>query len=1085
AILRPTVAEFPSGGQQIFSLVSAVLASDAAGGHAFRVDFEDGDLGTSSGDLGTGFPASNADKFTIAGSADELPDPQARIVLGRSEIDFGEILEVGERVESLIIGNDGNLPLEVKLSLTGDSAFGLSREEIALAPGGRGEIEVILPPTALGEFAAELRVESNDPNQGTVVIPITAKRVVPPRIKLSRQEVDFGDLVVWDKGVEMLVFSRKEALVLSNEGGQPLEASFSLEGDAGFGMLKEGVDLAPGGRSKIEITFAPAEEGDRSATLKIESNDPVNGAVTVPLTGKGVSYEPAAGEEPLPEAIDPRRSDVWNRAGAVNLGPKAGNGVDGTNMVVERGKNRVFVGNVENISVVNLQLNAVTAVIGKEGMPDNFTNGRSLGISERRGELYVLDFERTLSQRQSDAPCGRFLQVVDLNTLAWKEQIDLGKDAESAAGQIILVDEERDRLYASDRQHVWQGANNFSFNLRVVDLLSREVVAQIPLNGVVDMSLDPGGQALYVANSGDRRVDIVDLEDFQIKDTIQLEFAPRAMLIDPQKPFLYVTVYDAHQDFGKLLRINLRTKLVDREIKGLSGDVMAIDPGTRTMSLFGRLGEIGTVTYSNYNPISLDDFRIQESGLHAPTSGNDVEVYDGDLLVLGSKNRLFRMAPGTDAVTVPGRLSIIPIKAQIELGADPQGVGVSEVHNRVFVPRGAHGGFFVFDALGNVLTTIEAGPNGAPQGVVVDDVADRLYVNEGHSIGVYELSSLRLINIASLARKYYGSETNVVWEVVEGAAGIKPDHTRGIAWVLGGGLYKLDPLTGIFLERMDFAHLLQMEGAVSGIELAPDPSKAYATFFKQNEDYSLTSTTEVLVLDLNGRKIKSKIDLAPHTPAQGTGDFVPMLLAVDHQRNRLYVGAQAHWVVVIDTERDEVVDVLELKGFTPTNSGSYLDYHFDFDANKVYHPDGRIVDLETLEEERFYEPAPIDYNYPPFVARNRITNTIYQVSEAEGMQIYLGPAGTETAPPVPPEGVTAKAGDEEVTLSWSPVENPILMGYHLYRRDRAGGEFNRITQEPLTETAFTDVDLLNGQNYTYQLTSMGGGGLESIVRSDT
>jgi len=99
--------------------------------------------------------------------------------------------------------------------------------------------------------------------------------------------------------------------------------------------------------------------------------------------------------------------------------------------------------------------------------------------------------------------------------------------------------------------------------------------------------------------------------------------------------------------------------------------------------------------------------------------------------------------------------------------------------------------------------------------------------------------------------------------------------------------------------------------------------------------------------------------------------------------------------------------------------------------------------------------------------------------------IFLGPTGTEVAPPLAPTEVQATAGDETAILSWAAVEDPILTGYHVYRRDRSEGDFTRITRAPLADTTFTDAGLTNEQTYAYYVTGVGQGNLESHAGSDT
>ena len=765
--------------------------------------------------------------------------------------------------------------------------------------------------------------------------------------------------------------------------------------------------------------------------------------------------------------MDPRRSEVWERARTVNLGPKAGSIERGAGIALDRKRNRAFIGGTwgptpHGVARVSLQLGVVTDVIGQDTFGSGFgERGRWLAVSDARDELYVLDAG------------GMHLQVLDLNTLTLQHEINLeavrgGKrSGHNQAVDKMVVDEERNRLYGVTRQPVvlegFAGGYTSS-SMWVVDLAQAEALASIPLHATTDFDLDRENQLIYATNGEERVIEVIDLESFQIRDTIGAPqgLVPGGVAVDPAQPYLYVYVVHPGQEYryrddlrpATLARIDPRTGDRDGQHSIRYGSELSeivIDASTRTLWFALRIESL---------KIGLEDFNILLRGFLPPESSTGLEVnpVNGEVLALaGLINLLYTVDAEDGAVT-----------STIELGALPTGIAVSEAKNQVYVNRGRQGGFSVMDASGNLVNTFEEGQFDE---MVVNDIADRLYGIDNRGVGVsdliylYELSSLRLLDIVELA--------NLGWVY---RIDLKMDPERGVMWASGPpGLVKLDMYTGEVLEEITTYDLLP---GIWMMELAPDGQKAYLVNISTNR----ADHRNVYVFDLKQKRVVKTIE----TPVERT-----ILHAVDPDRNRLYVsgqGMESHVLVVVDTEQDEIVEERELE-YLLTSYGGRRGAVFDFEEGLVFHVPtgftvpgftGWITDLETGETQQYGE-----FTASARVARNRITNTVYAASTGDGLTISLGPAGTEVAPPQSPTGVQVTAGDEKVVLSWSPVGDPILAGYRVYRRDRLDGEFTRITRAPVRDTTFTDAGLGNRQTYAYYLTSVGRGNLESHAASPT
>ncbi len=67
---------------------------------------------------------------------------------------------------------------------------------------------------------------------------------------------------------------------------------------------------------------------------------------------------------------------------------------------------------------------------------------------------------------------------------------------------------------------------------------------------------------------------------------------------------------------------------------------------------------------------------------------------------------------------------------------------------------------------------------------------------------------------------------------------------------------------------------------------------------------------------------------------------------------------------------------------------------------------------------------------------------------------------------------TCLAYDGAVDLTWFPWPGELsLAGYHVHRKLMPDGEFQQLTDAPLTNLAFTDINVTNGNTYLYRITA--------------
>ncbi|HSL81423.1 MAG TPA: choice-of-anchor D domain-containing protein [Thermoanaerobaculia bacterium] len=216
------------------------------------------------------------------------PPPPPEIGAEPGALDFGEV-SLGARAEpeAVVFRNSGGSPARVEgLALAGadPGAFAVAEDRCRgeeLAPGERCTARVAFRPRQEGLQRARLELRSPDLPEAPAVA--LAGAGAAGRLRVEPRELDFGEVRVSDR--------TERRLRLSNAGRAPLEVQgAAVAGGAARefrvddGGCPETVPLAPGERCELAVTFAPAEEGERRATLTVRHGG-AGPAAEVPLSG--------------------------------------------------------------------------------------------------------------------------------------------------------------------------------------------------------------------------------------------------------------------------------------------------------------------------------------------------------------------------------------------------------------------------------------------------------------------------------------------------------------------------------------------------------------------------------------------------------------------------------------------------------------------------------------------------------------------------------------------------------------------------------------------------------------------------------
>ena len=202
------------------------------------------------------------------------------IVLSRINIDFGSMVVGDTATEAIQIDNNGtgdlvfdavSLDAADGLSLSADSCSGM-----AIPSAGSCSLSVTYTPTTATTLGVNLTVDSNDPDESLITIPITATVMPQPAPNVvSPGDIDLGDLLTGT--------TRDVSVPIENDGTLPLNINaIRLSENGGtpglttesFTTTNSCTSIGAGTTCSETLSFHPVTAGDKTAVLEIDSDDP-------------------------------------------------------------------------------------------------------------------------------------------------------------------------------------------------------------------------------------------------------------------------------------------------------------------------------------------------------------------------------------------------------------------------------------------------------------------------------------------------------------------------------------------------------------------------------------------------------------------------------------------------------------------------------------------------------------------------------------------------------------------------------------------------------------------------------------------
>jgi MYXO-CTERM domain-containing protein len=102
-----------------------------------------------------------------------------------------------------------------------------------------------------------------------------------PAIRTSANAIDMGSVEILTTAEETIT------ITMLGDYANDLIGAARLEGDAAFGIAKPDVLATASTTDEIVVTFSPQLSGSYTGTLVIETNDPIEPVINIPLSGTG------------------------------------------------------------------------------------------------------------------------------------------------------------------------------------------------------------------------------------------------------------------------------------------------------------------------------------------------------------------------------------------------------------------------------------------------------------------------------------------------------------------------------------------------------------------------------------------------------------------------------------------------------------------------------------------------------------------------------------------------------------------------------------------------------------------------------
>ena len=243
--------------------------------------------------------------FTLGTACNDvvLDQLDPNIWVDPEEVNFGSVIVGTSNVVTVTIHNTGGGTLTVdSVALqNGNGPFTVESYAGEIVPDNLQDLLVTFEPMDLGPAQDVILINSNDPDEPIVEVPIYALDVTEgpePAIAWSPTSINYGAV---PSGGEVT-----ETVTIQSVGTAPLQVSnisLAVGSSSDFYIASHEAPtvMDPSAISLIEVVYAPSDTIADAGTLVVESNDPNNPEVLIPLTGE---LHPSPDIDLVPSTLD-------------------------------------------------------------------------------------------------------------------------------------------------------------------------------------------------------------------------------------------------------------------------------------------------------------------------------------------------------------------------------------------------------------------------------------------------------------------------------------------------------------------------------------------------------------------------------------------------------------------------------------------------------------------------------------------------------------------------------------------------------------------------------------------------------------
>ena len=132
------------------------------------------------------------------------------IVVEPDSLHYGQPFAGNTRIDTVVVRNTGTDVLNLTSIVTTGAPFFITDAPGSLAPGESRTLAVRYSPTVRGAYQGELRLDTNDPDEASVHLPLSGFARVPPDIAVAPTDIS-ADLLTGDDSTSTITITNSDA----------------------------------------------------------------------------------------------------------------------------------------------------------------------------------------------------------------------------------------------------------------------------------------------------------------------------------------------------------------------------------------------------------------------------------------------------------------------------------------------------------------------------------------------------------------------------------------------------------------------------------------------------------------------------------------------------------------------------------------------------------------------------------------------------------------------------------------------------------------------------------------------------------